>query len=95
MNDDQYGVALRRVKAAAVDAGADRLLPLLQWLLNYRPATHDGDDVEYMTSAEIQVTLAEMVTLELNEISSVMCQLGYEVSVALTHPAWPMLRCDR
>lgn len=94
MRDDQYMVVLQRTKADAAEEGAYRLLPLLQWLMNFRPATHDGDDVEYMTTAEIQVALAEMVSLDLNEISSVMCQLGYQVSLALTHPSWPLLRTD-
>lgn len=94
MRDDQYMVVLQRAKADAAEEGTYRLLPLLQWLKNFRPATHDDDDVEYMTTADIQVALAEMVTLDLNVISSVMCQLGYEVSMATVHPTWAMLRAD-
>ena len=72
----------------------DEMMPLLQWLMNYRPADYDGDDVEYKTSAEIQATLADMATIDLNVISTVMWRLGYQVSVATVHPTWAMRQAD-
>lgn len=81
----------------AVIAGSSpsSLMPLLQWLCHWRPAVADADeDVEYMTSAEIQQVLGDMVTLELNEISVIMWRLGYQVSVATVHPTWAMRRVE-
>lgn len=96
MRDDNYLVVLHKNMDAVRDGEArDEMMPLLQWLMNYRPATlGHGDDVEYMTTAEIQTTLADMVTLDLNLISTVMWRLGYEVSMATVHPTWAMLRAD-
>lgn len=92
MRDDNYLVVLRNNMDAVRNGEAkEEMMPLLQWLMNYRPATFDGDDVEYKTSAEIQTTLAEMATIDLNVISTVMWRLGYEISVATIHPTWAML----
>ena len=92
MNDDNYLKVLKKnIEAVKEGESKDEWMPLLQWLMNWRPATYDGDDVEYKTTAEIQVELADIVTLELNAISTIMWRLGYEVSVALTHPAWAMI----
>lgn len=95
MRDDQCLEVLHKIMDAVKNGEAkDEMMPLLQWLMNYRPATYDGDDVEYKTTAEIQATLADMVTLGLNLISTVMWRLGYEVSVLTVHPTWAMLRVD-
>ena len=95
MSIDNYLEVLQKNMDAVKNGEAkDEMMPLLQWLMNYRPATHDGDDVEYMTTAEIQSTLADMVTVDLNVISTVMWRLGYEVSMATVHPTWAMLRAD-
>jgi hypothetical protein len=95
MSNDRYlDVLYQNVAAVKEGQSPDRLMPLLQWLMNYRPAECDGNDVEYKTTAEIQVTLSEMVTLDLNEISTVMWRLGYEVSVVTIHPAWAMKPAD-
>lgn len=92
MNDDQYLEVLHKNMEAVREGEAkEEMMPLLQWLMNYRPATGDGDDVEYKTSAEIQTTLAEMATIDLNVISTVMWRLGYEISTATIHPTWAML----
>lgn len=92
MNGDQYLEVLHKNMEAVREGEAkEEMMPLLQWLMNYRPATYDGDDVEYKTSAEIQTTLAEMATIDLNVISTVMWRLGYEISVATIHPTWAML----
>ena len=91
MSNDNYLEVLRKNMVAVRDGDSnDEMMPLLQWLLNYRPATHESDDVEYKTTAEIQATLADMVTIDLNVISTVMWRLGYEVSVATVHPTWAM-----
>lgn len=95
MNDDKYLEVLRKNMEAVTNGEAkDEMMPLLQWLMNYRPATYDGDDVEYKTSAEIQATLADMATIDLNVISTVMWRLGYQVSVVTVHPTWAMLPSD-
>lgn len=92
MNDDQYLEVLHKNMEAVREGDAkEEMMPLLQWLMNYRPATYDGDDVEYKTTAEIQATLADIVTIELNVISTVMWRMGYEVSVATVYPTWAML----
>ena len=92
MNDDNYLEILKKNKEAVNEGTShEEFMPLLQWLMNYRPATFEGDDVEYKTSADIRTELAEIVTLDLNAISTIMWRLGYEVSVALTHPAWAMI----
>lgn len=92
MSNDRYLEVLKEnVNAVKEGQSPDRLMPLLQWLMNYRPASYDGDNVEYKTSAEIQVTLSEMVTLDINEISTIMWRLGYEVSVTAIHPTWAMI----
>ena len=92
MSCDSYLVVLHKNMDAVKNGEAkDEMMPLLQWLMNYRPATYDGDDVEYKTSAEIQATLADMATIDLNVISTVMWRLGYQVSVATVHPTWAMI----
>lgn len=93
MNNDNYVEVLRKNMVAVRDGEAkEEMMPLLQWLMNYRPASFDGTDVEYKTTAEIQTTLADMVTLDLNVISTVMWRLGYEVSVVTVHPTWAMIQ---
>ena len=95
MNDDQYLEVLHKNMDAVKNGEAkDEMMPLLQWLMNYRPADYDGDDVEYKTSAEIQATLADMATIDLNVISTVMWRLGYQVSVATVHPTWAMIQAN-
>lgn len=92
MSCDSYLVVLHKNMDAVKNGEAkDEMMPLLQWLMNYRPADYDGDDVEYKTSAEIQATLADMATIDLNVISTVMWRLGYQVSVATVHPTWAMI----
>lgn len=92
MNDDNYLEVLNaNVEAVKEEKAPAEYMPLLQWLQNYRPASFEGNDVEYKTSADIQTELAEIVTLELNAISTIMWRLGFEVSVELTHPAWAMI----
>lgn len=80
----------------AVKAGgyAEELMPLLQWLKHWRPAQDGEAMVEYITSAEIQSTMSELMNIDLNLISTTMWRLGYEVSVAATHPAWAMIMTD-
>ena len=95
MRDDQYLEVLHKNMDAVKNGEAkEEMMPLLQWLMNYRPATCDGDDVEYKTSAEIQATLADMATIDLNVISTVMWRLGYQVSMATVHPTWAMRQAD-
>ena len=95
MGNDRYLEVLHKnIEAVRAGESPNELMPLLQWLMNYRPAEYDGDDVEYKTTAEIQTTLAEMVMLDLNEISTVMWRVGYEVSVATIHPTWSMKQAD-
>lgn len=95
MRDDQYLEVLHKNMDAVKNGEAkEEMMPLLQWLMNYRPADYDGDDVEYKTSAEIQATLADMATIDLNVISTVMWRLGYQVSVATVHPTWAMRQAD-
>ena len=92
MSNDQYLDNLnKQIEAVREGESPEELMPLLQWLKNWRPASYDGDDVEYKTSTEIQATLADIVTIELNVISTVMWRMGYEVSVATVHPTWAML----
>lgn len=92
MRDDNYLVVLHKNMEAVREGEAkEEMMPLLQWLMNYRPASFDGDDVEYKTTAEIQTTLADMVTIDLNLISTVMWRLGYEVSVSTVYPTWAMI----
>ena len=90
-NDNYLEVLHANMDAVKNGEAKEEMMPLLQWLMNYRPAAYDGDDVEYKTSAEIQTTLAEMATIDLNVISTVMWRLGYEISVATIHPTWAML----
>lgn len=92
MSGDDYLKELRD-NVAAIENGSspEELMPLLQWLANFRPSVTDGQNVEYMTTADIQTELSDIVTLDLNAISTVMWRLGYRVSVALTHPAWAMM----
>ena len=93
MSNDRYLEVLREnINAVRDGESPDEMMPLLQWLMNYRPASYDGDDVEYKTTAEIQAMLADMVTIDLNVISTVMWRLGYEVSVATIHPTWAMIQ---
>lgn len=93
MNNDNYLEVLRKNMEAVREGEAkEEMMPLLQWLMNYRPASFDGTDVEYKTTAEIQATLADIVSLDLNVISVVMWRLGYEVSVEIVHPAWAMIQ---
>lgn len=95
MSCDSYLVVLQKNMDAVKNGEArDEMMPLLQWLMNYRPADYDGDEVEYKTSAEIQATLADMATIDLNVISTVMWRLGYQVSVATVHPTWAMRSAD-
>lgn len=95
MTDDQYLEVLHINMDAVKDGEAGgEMMPLLQWLMNYRPADYDGGGVEYKTSAEIQSTLADMATIDLNVISTVMWRLGYQVSVATVHPTWAMRQID-
>ena len=92
MSNDNYLEVLHKSMDAVKNGEAkEEMMPLLQWLLNYRPATNYGDDVEYKTTAEIQSTLADMVTIDLNLISTVMWRLGYEVSVSTVYPTWAMI----
>lgn len=95
MRDDNYLVVLHKNMDAVKNGEAkEEMMPLLQWLENYRPASFDGDDVEYKTTAEIQAILADMVTIDLNLISTVMWRLGYEVSVLTVHPTWAMIQAN-
>lgn len=95
MRDDNYLVVLHKNMDAVKNGEAkEEMMPLLQWLMNYRPASFDGDDVEYKTTAEIQAILADMVTIDLNLISTVMWRLGYEVSVLTVHPTWAMIQAN-
>lgn len=92
MSNDRYLEVLNKnIEAVNEGEAPDELMPLLQWLMNYRPAEFDGDDVEYKTTAEIQSALAEIVSIDLNKIATVMWRLGYEVSTAVIHPAWAMI----
>ncbi len=90
-NDNYLEVLHKNMDAVKNGEAKEEFMPLLQWLMNYRPASFEGDDVEYKTSADIRTELAEIVTFDLNAISTIMWRLGYEVSVALTHPAWAMI----
>lgn len=95
MRDDQYLEVLHKNMDAVKNGEAkEEMMPLLQWLMNYRPASCAADDVEYKTTAEIQATLADMVTIDLNVISTVMWRLGYEVSVSTVYPTWAMKQTD-
>lgn len=95
MNNDNYLEVLHKNMDAVKNGEAkEEMMPLLQWLMNYRPATYDGDDVEYKTTAEIQATMADMVTIDLNLISTVMWRLGYEVSVSTVYPTWAMIQAN-
>lgn len=90
-NDNYLEVLQKNMDAVRNGEAKEEMMPLLQWLLNYRPATCGDDDVEYKTTAEIQSTLADMVTIDLNLISTVMWRLGYEVSVSTVYPTWAMI----
>lgn len=90
MNTDYLEVLRKNMDAVRDGEAKEEMMPLLQWLMNYRPATYDDTDAEYKTTAEIQTTLADMVTLDLNVISTVMWRLGYEVSTITVHPTWAM-----
>ena len=89
--DNYLEVLHKNMEAVQSGESKEEMMPLLQWLMNYRPASYDGDDVEYKTTAEIQSTLADMVTIDLNLISTVMWRLGYEVSVSTVYPTWAMI----
>ena len=92
MNKDRY-LDVLNANIGAVEKGEspEELMPLLQWLRHWRPASDDDNNVDYMTTSEIRSTMSELVTLDLNLISTIMWRLGYEVSVAALHPAWAMI----
>ena len=95
MRDDQYLEVLHKNMDAVKNGEAkEELMPLLQWLKHWRPAQDGEAMVEYLTSAEIQSTMSELMNIDLNLISTTMWRLGYEVSVAATHPAWAMIMTD-
>lgn len=92
MSNDRYlDVLQKNIEAVREGESPEELMPLLQWLMNYRPAEFDGTDVEYKTTSEIQSTLSDIVSIDRNKISTVMWRLGYEVSMAYIHPAWAMV----
>lgn len=92
--DVYLDVLNENISAVAAGGSQASLMPLLQWLLHWRPAGDEDDDAEYMTSAEIQQMLGDMVSLDLNEISVIMWRLGYRVSVATVHPTWALKRVE-
>ncbi len=93
MSTDNYLELLNKNIEAATGSN-EELIPLLHWLRHWRPAKDDVPFVDYLTTAEIQSAMSDMVNIDLNLISTIMWRLGYEVSVAATHPAWGMIMTD-